>query len=241
MRRQDFEGLAQLGGEGGDRASEVAGIENQSGVGEEVVGGFPIGTGAAGGAAQKLGDGGGAAVFEAEGVVEGEASAAALGVVEVVASEFDGAEEGFDGAGSVAVEGFELGGCFVVGQQLAVVVEPGDDPTGVAQEGCAQAGLDPFGTFAQAAGVYFRFGLGKEGFGFCEDCGLRFGLEFFFESGISPESASAARSWRVCSMLTWASSSVSSAKRLALSMSWRSSGASEAGTRRLWLRPSRQT
>lgn len=66
----------------------------------------------------------------------------------VVAPQLDLSKQGLDAPDAVAVTAFEGLFVFVVGQQVAVVVEGGDDFAAVAQERIAQALLDPFGAFA---------------------------------------------------------------------------------------------
>ena len=144
------ESCAQFGGYGGDHASQVTCVEAQSGVGEEVRCRLLEGTRATGGSGHELGNCGRAGSFQAEGLVEREAPTAALGVMQIVASQFKGTEEGVDSANAITVNAFECCGRLAVGQQLTVVVEFGYDPLAVAQQGFAQTGLDPFGTFAQS-------------------------------------------------------------------------------------------
>jgi len=86
--------------------------------------------------------------FESQKVVERAAACAGFGMMMVVAPQLDLSKEGVDAPGAVAVTGLEGQRLFVVGQQAAVVVERGDDFAAVAQEGVAQALLDPFGAFA---------------------------------------------------------------------------------------------
>jgi hypothetical protein len=85
-----------------------------------------------------------------EKVIEWAASIAGFGVMMVVAPQLDLSEQGLDAPDAVAVTVFEGQFVFVVGQQVAVIVECGDDFAAVAQECVAQALLDPFGAFAGA-------------------------------------------------------------------------------------------
>jgi hypothetical protein len=88
--------------------------------------------------------------FEREKVVKRAAAGAGFGVMVVVAPQPDPSEQGVDAPDAVAVTGFEGQRFFVVGQQISVVVEGGDDFASVAQEGVAQALFDPLGAFARA-------------------------------------------------------------------------------------------
>ena len=98
-----------------DHAPQVAGIEAQGGVVEEVCGGLLAGTRPTGGLEHELGNCGCAGSFQSEDLVEREASAAAFCVMQIVASQFKGTEEGVDCANAIAVDGFQGSGRPVVG------------------------------------------------------------------------------------------------------------------------------
>lgn len=143
--------------------------------------------------------------FESEKIVERAAAAAGFGMMVVVAPQFDFPEQGVDAPGAVAVAGLEGEEGRVVGQQGAVVVEGGDDFAAVAQEGVAQAQLDPLGAVAGTRGAQVDPGLGDEGFGFGELFRSCFRVEFFLPSWAEAADVSAARRAMVCWMLSSAS------------------------------------
>jgi hypothetical protein len=71
----------------------------------------------------------------------------------VVAPQGDAPEEGVDTAVALVINGFVREGLFVIWEQGAVVVEGGNDALAVAQEGVAQALLNPLGAGTGAAGA----------------------------------------------------------------------------------------
>ena len=98
-----------------DHAPQVAGVEAQGDVVEEVGGGLLVGTRSTGGLAHELSNCGCAGSFQSEDLVKREASAAAFGVMQIVASQFKGTEERVDGANAIAVDGFKGSGRPVIG------------------------------------------------------------------------------------------------------------------------------
>lgn len=114
--------------------------------------------------------------------------------MQIFALELKWTEEGVDGAGAIVVDGFRGPWRFVVGHQLAVVVEIGNDPPPIVEQGFPQSGFDPFGALVRSERFQPGLGFGDEGFGFGEAFGLCFGVEFFFASADSPGAGSADRS-----------------------------------------------
>lgn len=146
---------------------------------------------------------------DVEDQVQRGASAAALGVVEISASQRDGAEEGLDRDGTVFVDGLAGERRDVVGEELAVVVQVFDDAAGVAGESVAQAGLEP----CRQVFVFLFFEelparLVEEEFRFAVFFGEALRLEVFF-SATSGADASEVRKAIVCSMVKSASCAVS--------------------------------
>ena len=84
--------------------------------------------------------------------------------------------------GAFAVANFHRTGRLFVGDERAVVVERLDEPTGIAEQGIAQALLQPFGTLSGACRFQPLFGFGEERFRFAVLFEDRLVVEFFFDS-----------------------------------------------------------
>ena len=164
----------------------------------------------AGGPADESGDGGAAAAFQTQGVVERATPGAALTMVVVVTRQADSSEKGFDVDTAVVITGFKSKGRCSVGKNGAIIIECRDDSLAVTQQCVTQATFDPFRTFARALGNQARLGFGDEVFGFTESFLARLRVEFFLASRTSSTvDASAARKASVCWMLSWPSCVVS--------------------------------
>jgi hypothetical protein len=124
-------------------------------------------------------DGGAAAAFQTEGVVERTTSGAAFTMMVVVSRQADPSEEGFDVAAAAVITGFKGKGFCRVGEKGAIIIEHGDNPPAVAQQRVTQALLDPFRTFAATLANQTRLGFRDEGFGFTESFLARLCVEFF--------------------------------------------------------------